>query len=265
MYAILLHAHQKIDRTSYKHLQRLSDEPFFFPSIKDIIHFEGRNGPDATKLKNKVSIEQPWHFVDPFNADDTQLHGYVTNHYDALVSALKVKDEVKCAFEAAWLAHALVDGLTPAHHYPYEEELELLRGEDRRSRKGLVGRAYVKGETRSDSLRKSLLLVGPKGLLTNHAMFEGGAYTIMRPLKLGQALPRKEHIEALEKYGVLGMFQRFAREIGALDMYGKYSKAGWTPRLIRQIRRELAPRMVMMVTLAWYAAAKDAGLVEASA
>ncbi len=30
---------------------------------------------------------------------------------------------VRASFEAAWLAHALVDGLTPAHHYPYEEKL----------------------------------------------------------------------------------------------------------------------------------------------
>lgn len=262
MYAVFLHAHQKIDRIAYRHLRKIAGKEVFFPKLKLIYHFEGENGPDSTKLKNKVGVEQPWHFIDPFNVKDTDLHCYIEDHFGALVSALRDKDEVRSAFEASWLAHALVDGLTPAHHYPYEKELEELRGEERHTRKGLVGRAFVKGETRRDSLRRSLQLIGPKGLLTTHAMFEGGAYTIMAPLRLNNALPSAKDRAEILKYGVIGYFQRIAREIASYEMYERFYQDGWTHKLTKDIRRELAPRMVMMVALAWYAAMHEARSAE---
>ncbi|HSH55744.1 MAG TPA: hypothetical protein VK983_02880 [Candidatus Limnocylindrales bacterium] len=262
MYAVFLHAHQKIDRTAYRHLKRTLSESCFFPALDQILHFEGHNGPDSTKLKNKKNVEQPWHFIDPFDETDTALLTLIQQHYDELVQALKDRDEVRAAFQSAWLAHALVDGLTPAHHYPYEKELELLRGEDRHSRKGLVGRAYVKGMTPKDSFRRSYQLIGPKGLLTNHAMFEGGAYTIMRPMKLATAQPTAEDLQRIREEGIVPVFYKFAREIGSHDLYRRYVAKGWTPKLVRDIRRELAPRMVQVVTLAWYSALMDAGCLE---
>src|ERR1035441_2898896 len=87
----LLGAHQKIDRVARRHLERLLPH-CQFPSAKAILQFEG--------------------------------------HYRKLVEVLKAGDRVRAAFEAAWLAHAVVDGLTPAHHYPYAEKLVELR-EDR--------------------------------------------------------------------------------------------------------------------------------------
>lgn len=261
MYAVFLHAHQKIDRIARKHLTALIDADVFFPQLSQIVHFEGNRGPDATKLKNKQNVEQPWHFINPFDDGDTDLHGLIEIHYRSLVAALRNKDEVRSAFEAAWLAHALVDGLTPAHHYPYEKELESLRGETRHSRKGLVGRAYVRGDSPRDSLLRSFRLIGPKGLLTTHAMFEGGAYTIIAPLRLRRAKPSKEDLVAIRQNGIVTIFQRFAREIASYDMYLRFYERGWTPKLTRDIRRELAPRMVMLVTLAWYSALCEAHAV----
>lgn len=261
MYAVLLHAHQKIDRVAHRHLRALIGRDTFFARLHDIYHFEGKNGPDATKLKNKENVEQPWHFINPLDIADTDLHRYIDDHYTALVKALRAKDPVRSAFEASWLAHALVDGLTPAHHYPYEQELELLRGEARHSRMGLVGRAYVKGETRRESLRLSFQLIGPKGLLTSHAMFEGGAYTIIAPLRLTRAMPTREELDKIRQMGVVEYFREQASEIARFRMYERFIKKGWTARLSRDIRRELAPRMVRMVTVAWYAALCDAGLI----
>ncbi len=120
MYAVILHAHQKIDRVARRHLGTLIDTDVFFPKLTRIIQFEGQHGPDATKLKNKENVEQPWHFIDPFDIADTDLHRLIEVHYAALIQALQSADEIRSGFEAAWLAHALVDGLTPAHHYPYE-------------------------------------------------------------------------------------------------------------------------------------------------
>src|SRR5581483_12067238 len=104
------------------------------------------NGPDAIKRKSPAQ-DEPWHYFEPFNSNDTQLLQLIDGHHTSLVRALREKNRTRAAFEAAWLAHALVDGLTPAHHYPYEEALEELRGEDRSSRTTLTSRALVKGET----------------------------------------------------------------------------------------------------------------------
>lgn len=265
MYAIFFHAHQKIDRVAYRHLRQLVGQTDVFPSLKSILHFEGKNGPDATKYKKTPGVEQPWHFINPFDVSDTELAENIDNHYKELVTALKTHNRSRAAFEAAWLAHALVDGLTPPHHYPYEAELQDLRGEDRFSRNSLTSRVVVKGETYRDSFLRSLKIVGPKGLLTTHTMFEAGAYTIIAPLKLAKALPSEEDLKNIRTLGLLEYFQRSAKEVGAFGMYEKFYKTGWTPRLARLVRRELAPRMVAIVTLAWYTAMNDAGLVKAKA
>jgi hypothetical protein len=258
MYALIFHAHQKLDKVAYRHLKQLLPESGFFPSLKQIIYFDGKNGPDSMKLKKQIATEQPWHFVDPNDDNDTKLHELIESHYRQLVNSLKEKDEIRSAFEAAWLAHALVDGLTPAHHYPYEEELEKLRGETRHTRKGLIGRSIVRGDTISQSVLKSFKLVGPKGLVTTHAMFEAGAYAIIAPLKLATAIPSPDEISKVLSDGIIKEFKQLASEIAELDLYRKFYLTGWTRSLSMDIRQQLAPRMVRMVTLAWYAAAQEA-------
>ncbi len=259
MYAIVFHAHQKLDRVARRHLRRYIPKGAFFPSSVQILHFEGGRGPDNAKLKRQVQGEQPWHFVDPFNPDDTELHGLLEQHYEGLVTALRAKDEVQASFQAAWLAHALVDGLTPAHHYPYEEELARLRGgEARHTRKGLTGRVYIKSPTLRESVLMSTKLVGPKGLLTNHAMFEAGVWAIIKPLSLNSGRPSKADREHVLETGVVGVFNEMAKEVAELHLYDRFIAGGWTLRLTRQVRKELAPRMVRMITLAWYAAYTEA-------
>jgi hypothetical protein len=265
MYAIILHAHQKIDRAAYRHLRSVAGNAAAFPSIARILHFEGRNGPDATKLKRQTAFEQPWHFVDPFDLKDTDLHKQIEQHYSELVQALKNSDEIRAAFEAAWLAHALVDGLTPAHHYPYEKELEVLRGEARHTRKGLLGRVYVQGDSPRQSWQRSVKLIGPKGLLTNHALFEAGAYTIMLPMRFRRGEPTLQQLRDIRSEGIVPYFQRMAWEVARLKFYTRFMSTGWTPRLSRDVRQHLAPRMSRMVTLAWYSALCDAGVIEEKA
>ena len=265
MYAIFFHAHQKIDRIAHKHLERLAGEQDGFPSIKSILHFEGRNGPDATKLKKNPGVDQPWHFINPFDVSDTELGEAIQHHYNELVGALKANNKERAAFEAAWLAHALVDGLTPAHHYPYEEALEELRGEDRSSRTSLKSRAIVKGDTPSDSLKRSLQVIGPNGILTTHTTFEAGAYMIMMPLKLTSAFPTADNLQLVRNLGLGSYFQQVAREVGARGMFEQFLKTGWTPKLARIVRTEMAPQMVSMVTLGWYSALIDAGIVREEA
>lgn len=261
MYAIVFHAHQKLDRVACRNLRRLLPAGTFFPSIRQILKFEGGQGPDGARLKRQHDDIQPWHFIDPFDMQDTELSDQLNMHYKGLVRALRDHDDVRAGFEAAWLAHALVDGLTPAHHYPYEAELARLRGgEDRHTRKGLIGRAYVKSNSIRESLLLSMKIVGPKGLLTTHAMFEAGAYAIIAPLRLTNATPSKAEIDRMCQVGVVTVFRDLAQEVAHLRLYDRFIKGGWTRSLHRDIREKLAPRMAKMITLAWYCAAHEANL-----
>jgi hypothetical protein len=260
MYAVILHAHQKLDKVARDHLAGLLGKDDAFPSYRDIIRFEGQNGPDATKLKNTPGEEQPWHFYDPYNPEDTEILEIIQSHYDALVAALKHGNRVRAAFEAAWLAHALVDGLTPAHHYPYEEELERLRGgESRHTRTTLRSRAIVKGATRRESIKKSIELIGPKGLLMNHTTFEGGAYTLILAMRSRQrSIPSQAVLKRVGQEGLVQYFMERARVVADLREYERFIEAGWTPKLAQEVRRQLIPEMIRMVTVAWYLAAKEA-------
>lgn len=255
----ILGAHQKFDRVARRHLKRLLDEDdAFFPSIREILQFEGKNGPDGIKRKSPAQNE-PWHYINPFDDTDGDLYTIIRLHYKELVSALRQHDSTKAAFEAAWLAHAIVDGLTPAHHYPYEKELRKLRGnEGLETRNTIMRKIIMPGEKPSERVRNNWKMWGPRGLMSTHGMFELGVATIVAPLKIRHAFPDAQAIQLFQKDGVIKAFQRAAKEIAALDLYLTYYRTGWTPRLARRIRKNLAPTITKTVTLAWYSAAREA-------
>jgi hypothetical protein len=255
----ILGAHQKFDRVARRHLKLLLAEyDNIFPEIKEILRFEGRNGPDGIKRKSPAQNE-PWHYINPFDEADSELHVIIKDHYNALVSALMAQNNTKAAFEAAWLAHAIVDGLTPAHHYPYESELQKLRGDQgRETRDTIMRKVIMPGSKPSEQMRNNWKMWGPKGLLSTHGMFEFGVATIVAPLKLRRAFPDKTALEALRKKDIVKIFHETSKEIAAMDLYVKYYKTGWTPKLARKVRRNLAPLIVQVITLAWYSAVLDA-------
>jgi len=258
----IIGAHQKIDRLSRTALKRLLESKnAAFPSSKAILHFEGVNGPDAIKRKSPAQ-DEPWHYMDPFDADDTKLLKLIGDHYDQLVSALKHADHIRASFEAAWLAHAVVDGLTPAHHYPYEEKLAELRGgEGLETRDTIKDKILMPGKTPLQQISNNWKMWGPRGLLMSHSFFEFGVAFLIRPIRPGQIVLSEQDIAELHDYGVVELFRRKAREIGALNMYSTYQKSGWTPALARLARAKLVPTIVQTVALSWYAACIDAGIV----
>lgn len=258
----VVEAHQKVDRSARKVLKRLLADNAQFPSAKKILHFEGKNGPDSAKAKLDGK-HAPWHFYDPFDPEDGILLEQVEEHYSRLVVALNENNTERSAFEASWLAHALVDGLTPAHHYPYEEELEKLRGEGKETRDTVYKKIVIPGDTAREILKKNWEMWGSKGLFTTHALFEIGASMIMAPMTYRIAQPSKYEIKKIKQIGLAEYFKRTAREIAMLNMYEDFYKRGWTPKLAKTVRKELAPRMAQTVTLAWFMAAREAGLVNA--
>lgn len=258
----IIGAHQKIDRVARRHLKNLVKDNRIFPSTTAVLHFEGRNGPDGIKRKSPA-VDEPWHFYSPFNNDDAVLIEIINAHYKQLVEHLKNDNRMRASFEAAWLAHALVDGLTPAHHYPYEEKLmEIRGGEGMETRNSMKEKLIMPGETASAMVKNNWKMWGPKGLFSMHGIFELGIASLISPLRLNNAEPTKEDVDEICEIGLVNYFKRRAREIAVLDMYGKFAKRGWTLRLMVSIRQQLAPTMVKTVTLAWYAGLIDAGLVK---
>jgi hypothetical protein len=255
----VLGAHQKINRSARKSLNGLLIDPTSFPSLKLLLHFEGKNGPDSAKAK-LAGENAPWHFYDPFDPDDGYLLEQIAAHFESLVESLIGLNKEKAAFEASWLAHALVDGLTPAHHYPFEQELEKLRGEGKETRTTILKKIVIPGETRREIISKNWEMWGAKGLFTTHALFEWGSAMIMAPMTKTIGAPTRYDLKKVEQIGLEEYYKRIAREVALLNMYEDFYKRGWTPRLAQTVREELAPRMARTVTIAWYLAAKKAGL-----
>ena len=250
-------AHQKIDRTARRHLEVLLPGTSF-PRRRNIVRFEGLDGPDGIKRKTPAQ-DEPWHYFDPADENDTQLLDIIDSHYHHLVVALREKNNVRAGFEAAWLAHAIVDGLTPAHHYPYEEELIRLRGgagiETRTTAKEKV---VMPGDTLPQMLSHNWQMWGDKGLLSTHIAFEIGIAVISMPLRLGRALPNDEDVRRVEHIGHRELFVERAKQIDELQMYQQFYQSGWTPKLLSIVRRRLMPKIVNTVTLIWYSAAREA-------
>lgn len=255
-------AHQKIDRTAYKYLQDIVTKTDGFPTLRSIMHFEGKNGPDGIKSKSPAR-DEPWHFYDPFDEDDTELLSYINTHYKELVKQLKKGSPERAAFDAAWLAHAIVDGLTPAHHFPYEERLAEIRGGDgNETRDSIFAKVVMPGETVRAKLQSNWAMYGFGGLMSMHGMFEIGVGMIMAPLSMKKGSPSEGDIESMIELGYEEYFKRAAREIALLDMYDRFHDRGWSPKLVRDIRNYLGPVIIRTVCLVWYSAMRDAGLLK---
>ena len=252
-------AHQKIDRTARRHLNLLLPTRDF-PSHKEILRFEGLDGPDGIKRKTPAK-DEPWHYFDPNDETDIKLPQIITAHHEALVNALQKGNQTRASFEAAWIAHAVVDGLTPAHHYPYESELIRLRGgagiETRTTPKEKI---FMPGDTLPKKVSNNWQMWGDKGLLATHFAFEWGVAVMSMPLRLNQAIPSDRDCKAMITLGPAEYFIKTAHQIDNLHMYEQFYESGWTPTLAKLVRRELMPAIVSNVTLTWYIAAKEAGL-----
>lgn len=253
----LIGAHQKIDRLARRNLERLAPQSPF-PTTREILHFEGRHGPDAIKRKSPAK-DEPWHYFQPFDPEDTQLIDLIERHYKKLVAALKDDDEVRASFEAAWLAHAIVDGLTPAHHYPYEEKLVELRGGSGIAERTTIGKKLIMpGQSARHAVHNNWKMWGPKGLFTTHAAFEMGVAYLIAPLKSKRVSVSPDKIAEFQAQSLSDWFRKTAQEVARLELYDAFYKSGWTIALARRVRNQLTPMLVQAVELVWYGALQEA-------
>ena len=247
-------AHQKLDRVARRALEELMPDSSF-PKIREILHFEGKNGPDGIKSKSPAQ-DEPWHYYDPTDPKDKRLITMIERHGKNLAAALKSGSFEKAAFEAAWQAHAIADGLTPAHHYPLEERLEEMRGEGLETRTSIKDKLIIRseGDTAGEMLAKNWEMWGAKGVMTTHGTYEWGVATTIAPLRLKAGYPTTAECRQVLDVGIVPIFVQAAKDIHEYKMYDRFIKKGWTRRLARETREILAPIVVKTITLAWYEA-----------
>jgi len=252
--------HQRINRIARR---RLTGVPagITFPDIKKIARFEGLGGPDGVKRKSP-SVDEPWHFIDPHDPTDRALIQMIDDHVANLTAALKKGDEHRAAFEAAWLSHTIVDGLTPAHHFPLAKKIEELWGKPAHERSSVKEKNFIKGHNHRDTISKNWQYWGSGGIFMAHVLFEWGVASAMalaryKDLELSQALKKK-----VAKKGVKAIFLEALHDIDSLHMYETFAETGWTRKLARETRQQLIPRIIETVAASWYYAALQAGKKE---
>lgn len=250
--------HQRIDRIARRSLRSQLPDNIHFPSIREILHFEGKHGPDGIKRKSPGQ-DEPWHYIDPYDSSDTRLLDMIDDHIYNLGRALKDDNRERAAFEAAWLAHAVVDGLTPAHHYPLEERLiELRDGKGLETRNTKKDKLILPGKNRRHQVRNNWEFWGAKGIMTTHLGFELGIMTTLAAQKFLYHEPHQRQLVLLKKKSYRTLYQTALEQIAGLDMYGDYMKHGWTRKAARRTREILIPRIVEMVLIAWLAGVRQA-------
>jgi hypothetical protein len=246
--------HQKIDRVAHRHIKKHVPRMLRFPTLHNVLHFEGLNGPDGVKRKSPA-VDEPWHYIDPTDPHDRAIVDMINDHIHNMGVALREKNAERAAFEAAWTAHAIVDGLTPAHHYPLEEKLEELRGgEGLETRISAKAKLVLPGPTRRHQLRNNWEYWGAKGVMTTHLAFELGVATTIVPMRFDSTEPSKAEFERVKNEGFESTFYTMLHEIADMDMYKEFARTGWTRKMATETRETLIPLIIKAVTLAWYQA-----------
>lgn len=247
----IMGVHQKIDRVARKHLSVVMPDWAWFPEVRNILHFEGKNGPDGIKTKSPA-VDEPWHFIDPDDPTDTSLIDMVEEHIANLSFALKSNDVQRASFEASWMAHAVTDGLTPAHHYPYEQRLQQLRGgQGIETRDTFVKKTLMTGDTKLQTIRNNWKQWGTKGIGTTHFSFELGVASVVSYKRFSSALPKTEDIDFVRKNGYRYALYVYVQQVSALKMFDNFTKTGWTADLAKQVNQELMPIIIKAVVLGW--------------
>lgn len=252
----IIGTHQKIDRAAFLTLRKLRKQALpqskiHFPSIEEILRFEGSGGPDGIKTKSPGK-DEPWHFVDPYG-DNSQMINYVKNHLENLSNALVEKNYVRASFEAGWMAHAITDALTPAHQYPMEDKIIEISGKHPSERVKLNQKMFLPGETIRRRLANNWKYLGPKGVMSSHMLYEMGVAVLITSIapKRFSKTPPEEEIQRLIDGDFITLFEEKIKFVADQRYYSRFIKKGWNSRLARETKTVLLPEISSVVALSW--------------
>lgn len=276
--------HQRLDQAARRSLSRLLPRGKYFPSSKEIVHFEGIRGPDGLKRKSP-GVDEPSHmlvaedFADAAkskasrerlskaspaseagheNLDERSVMTMILDHRWNLVKALKDDNHVRAAFEAAWMAHMITDGLTPAHHFPLAAvKDELMADKDFMKVFGQPIKGIMHGRNTMETLRNNWLYWGAGGHMSKHIAYEYGVLTITAA-KPPRVLAVEIKPEDLEQLDLEKVFREAYDKVRGLKMYDRFLTDGWTTELALETLNKLLPEIVRLITLGWYSAIAEA-------
>jgi hypothetical protein len=282
--------HQRLDQAARKALAHHLPRGKYFPASKEIVHFEGIRGPDGLKRKSP-GVDEPSHMLTPEPAvnpsdptdiietanaaecledsspanapghehlDQRSVLTLIQDHHWNLVRALKQKNDVRAAFEAAWMAHMLTDGLTPAHHYPLSQvQDELMTDKEMMRVFGQPIKGVMHGRSMLETIRNNWLYWGAGGHMSKHIAYEYGVAMIAATLPPKSFIPDIKPSD-LEDTNIEHIFDKSLELVKSLKMYDRFCQDGWTTDLALQTKEILLPEIVKAVTLGWYSAVAEA-------
>lgn len=253
--AKIVGTHQRIDRAARTALGRSLKNNAAFPSAKEILYFEGMRGPDGLKRKSP-GIDEPHHFYIP-GQDNSEFLTMLSDHQYNLRTALTEKDTVRASFEAAWLAHAVADGLTPAHHFPLHDVAEeMMTDQEFYKIFGEPIKGIMRGNTKLETLKKNWDYWGVDGHMSRHIAFEFGVAAVAASATLREITPKFKKNE-LKNIDLIAEFEAAASEIVSLDLYTRFADYGWAPSLANDIKNKLLLGATRLIALAWASAIPD--------
>lgn len=251
----LVGTHQLLDKAARKLLAKHLPRGKFFPSSKEILQFEGARGPDGLKRKSPDD-DDPSHMFGENNGAD--LVGQIMDHHHNLIQALKKHDQIRAAFEAAWMAHKITDSLTPAHHFPLSEaKEELMSNKEFIKIFGEPIKGIMHGRSALETARNNWLYWGAGGYMSKHVGYEYGVAVIAAALPQRAIMP---HVGS-EEFCLVQPKKVLYDSIDRLQVaaiYDQFRKNGWTVDLAMTTKNQLLPEIIRVIALFWYSAAEEA-------
>lgn len=265
--------HQQLDLAARKILGQHLPRGKYFPNGKEILHFEGTRGPDGLKRKSP-GIDEPSHMLTleseldneqrpadtsgHENLDDRSVLTMILDHRWNLVKALKDKNHVRAAFEAAWMAHMITDGLTPAHHFPLSSvKNELMTDKEVMRVFGQPIKGVMHGRNMLETARNNWLYWGAKGHMSQHIAYEYGVAMIVAALPKRAIMPEVKP-EEFCRVDTEKMFYHSLQLVQERKMYNRFREDGWTTELALETKNFLLPEIIKAIALGWFSAAEEA-------